>query len=102
MAQAAVAVREDGPGGPRLVAYAVPVAGPAPDAAPLRRGLAAGLPAHVVPSAVVVLDSFPLTPNGKVDRAAVPRADHPAAAGARAPRTAREGILAVLVATVLG
>ncbi|KJS57824.1 thioester reductase, partial [Streptomyces rubellomurinus] len=102
VAQAAVAVREDGPGGPRLVAYAVPVAGREPDAAALRRGLAAALPAHLVPSAVVVLDGFPLTPNGKLDRAALPRPDHPAAAAARAPRTAREEILAGLFATVLG
>ncbi|KJS51187.1 hypothetical protein VM98_38530, partial [Streptomyces rubellomurinus subsp. indigoferus] len=84
------------------VSFPVPLAGPGPHAAALRRGLAAALPPHLVPSAVVLLDSFPLTPNGKLDRAALPRPDHPAAAAARAPRTAREEVLAGLFATVLG
>ncbi|MEU5189933.1 amino acid adenylation domain-containing protein [Streptomyces klenkii] len=102
VAQAAVTVREDGPGGKRLVAYAVPVAGRTVEAAGLRRELAATLPDHMVPSAFIVLDSFPVTPNGKLDRKALPRPDYAAGAGSRAPRTPREDILASLFAEALG
>ncbi|MEU6862775.1 amino acid adenylation domain-containing protein [Streptomyces sp. NPDC046876] len=107
--RAAVTVREDGPGGAkRLVGYVVPApggAGSAVDAAALRAHLAATLPAHMVPSAFVVLDAFPRTPNDKLDRAALP-APEPAAAGdgraSRAPRGRREEVLAGLFAEVLG
>ncbi|MFF0482996.1 amino acid adenylation domain-containing protein [Streptomyces sp. NPDC004435] len=55
----------------RLTAYVVPSgASPHPDA--LRAFLAGSLPAAVLPGAYVVLDAFPLTPNGKLDRAALP------------------------------
>ncbi|TXS12614.1 non-ribosomal peptide synthetase, partial [Streptomyces sp. adm13(2018)] len=70
VAQAAAAVR--GPEGDRrLIAYVVP-SGAAPSPEALHALLAATLPAAVLPGAYVVLDSFPLTPNGKVDRAALP------------------------------
>jgi acyl-coenzyme A synthetase/AMP-(fatty) acid ligase len=59
-------------GGPaRLVAYVVPD-GPAPDAADLRRRLAATLPEHMVPAGVVFLPALPVTDRGKVDRSALP------------------------------
>ncbi|MEE1822052.1 amino acid adenylation domain-containing protein [Streptomyces sp. BE20] len=61
-----------GPDGDRrLAAYVVP-AGPPPGPDELRAHLAATLPAAVLPSAYVVLAAFPLTPNGKLDRAALP------------------------------
>ncbi|MEU3495695.1 amino acid adenylation domain-containing protein [Kitasatospora cineracea] len=70
VARAAVAVH--GPEGDRrLTAYVVP-AGPAPAPEELRAHLAGVLPAAVLPGAYVVLDAFPLTPNGKLDRAALP------------------------------
>jgi amino acid adenylation domain-containing protein len=56
----------------RLLAYAVAVPGHVLDSATLRRHASAHLPNYMVPSAVVVLDEFPLTLNGKVDRAALP------------------------------
>jgi natural product biosynthesis luciferase-like monooxygenase protein len=68
--QAVVAAREDTPGDLRLVAY-VTQDGTA-DEADLRAHLAARLPEVMVPSHVVTLDAFPLTPNRKVDRKALP------------------------------
>ncbi|MEC4019670.1 non-ribosomal peptide synthetase [Streptomyces sp. H27-D2] len=102
VAQAAVSVREDGPGGERLVAYTVPVAGHELEATALRRRLASTLLAHMVPSAFVILETLPVTPNGKLDRAALPRPDHTATTASRAPRTPQEEILTGLFAAVLG
>jgi acyl carrier protein len=65
-----VAAGEDGE--KRLVAYAVPVEGAAPAPAELVAWLAGRLPEYMVPSAAVVLDAWPLTPNGKLDRDALP------------------------------
>ncbi|MBZ6475814.1 amino acid adenylation domain-containing protein [Streptomyces griseocarneus] len=101
VARAAVTVREDGPGGKRLVAYVVPAAGRTTEATALRRELASVLPEHMVPSAFMTLESFPLTPNGKLDRKALPSPDR-TVAGSRAPRTPREEILTGLFAEVLG
>ncbi|MET8626274.1 amino acid adenylation domain-containing protein [Kitasatospora sp. NPDC004669] len=99
VAHAAVVVREDRPGDPRLVAYVVPATGADPTPAALRRALAAVLPEHMVP-AVVVLDALPVTPNGKLDRRALPAPGH--RAGGRTGRTAHEEVLAGLFAAVLG
>jgi pristinamycin I synthase 3 and 4 len=68
----------------------------------LQAGLRQRLPAYMVPSAVVVLEAWPLTPNGKIDRGALlppPRTDAPVG---RAPRTATETQLCALFAEVLG
>ncbi|MEU2794569.1 amino acid adenylation domain-containing protein [Streptomyces sp. NPDC007100] len=101
VADTAVVVREDTPGDKRLVGYAVPAAGQAPDPAALRDHAAAELPVHMVPSAVVLLDRLPLTNNGKLDRKALPAPDRPAATG-RPPRTPREEQLCSVFAEVLG
>ena len=66
--QAVVLAREDSPGDLRLVAY---LTGAAQEAA-LRAGLENVLPAHMVPAHFLLLDAFPLTPNRKVDRKALP------------------------------
>ncbi|HEX2191398.1 MAG TPA: amino acid adenylation domain-containing protein, partial [Longimicrobiaceae bacterium] len=97
--EAVVAVREDGPGGKRLVGYAVPAADTAPEA--LLEHLRARLPEYMVPSALVLLDALPLTPTGKVDRRALP-APEPGEAEYAAPRTPAEEILAGIWADVLG
>jgi len=65
-----VMAREDVPGDVRLVAY---LTGPgAGHTDSLRQALAADLPAHMVPVHLVALESFPLTPNKKIDRSALP------------------------------
>ncbi|HEX3528164.1 MAG TPA: non-ribosomal peptide synthase/polyketide synthase [Thermoanaerobaculia bacterium] len=100
----AVLAREEG-GEHRLVAYVVPEAGAAPDAAALRAALGARLPAYMVPSAFAFLARLPITPNGKLDRRALLRtAVMPAGGGGEAalPRTATEELLATLWAGVLG
>ncbi|MFE2671332.1 amino acid adenylation domain-containing protein, partial [Streptomyces mirabilis] len=101
--EAVVVVRAEEPARGRLVGYvtpADPARGPGP--ARLRAALAAALPAHMVPSAVVVLDALPLTAQHKIDLRALP-----APGGARTeehtePRTADERALAEIWAEVLG
>ncbi len=67
----AVCVARDDGNGPELVAYIVPSGIPV-SSAHLRRYLAEHLPPYMVPSAIVSLQEFPLTLNGKVDRKALP------------------------------
>ncbi|MER5883645.1 amino acid adenylation domain-containing protein [Streptomyces sp. NPDC001941] len=74
---ATVVVRDTG-SGRELVAYAVP-ARPGATADAIRAALAATVPAHLVPHHVVLLDSFPLTSNGKVDKARLPAPGQPPA-----------------------
>ncbi|MGW4896246.1 amino acid adenylation domain-containing protein, partial [Kitasatospora sp. NPDC004240] len=106
VADAAVIVREDVPGDRRLVGYAVPAQAQVPaaelEAGALREHAARGLPAHMVPSAVVLLERLPLTANGKLDRRALPAPDAPAAGAGRPPRDPREQQLCELFAEVLG
>jgi amino acid adenylation domain-containing protein len=99
--RAVVAVRRDGPGEPRLVAY---TAGPGPDAGELERHLRDRLPAYMVPAAFVALAELPLTANGKVDRGALPAPPAaPAGTGGASPEelAAAERVAAV-AARVLG
>ncbi|MGW6010603.1 amino acid adenylation domain-containing protein [Streptomyces sp. NPDC055210] len=100
VAQAAVTVTATESGGSALVAYVVPARDAHPEPAELQAALADSLPAPMVPGAYVVLDALPLTPSGKLDRAALP-APQAVRAGARAPRDAREAALTGIFAAVL-
>lgn len=71
IANAVVMLREDVPGDRRLAAYVIP-RGEAPGAGELKSFLKAQLPEYMVPAAFVALKEFPLTPNEKVDRKALP------------------------------
>ncbi|MFJ3814317.1 amino acid adenylation domain-containing protein [Streptomyces sp. NPDC090056] len=105
IAQAAVLVRDDHRGVKRLVGYLVAGAGTDADSAvtEARARIAATLPDHMVPSALVRLDGpLPLTPNGKLDRRALPEPRWTAMAGDDAPTTPDETALAALFAEVLG
>ncbi|GGV31215.1 non-ribosomal peptide synthetase [Streptomyces spectabilis] len=101
---AVVTVREDEPGLPRLVAHLLAAPGAErPAAAELRALAARTLPGPMVPSAYVVLDRFPLTQNGKTDRAALPAPppDQEETSGHVAPRTPTEEAIADLWEEVL-
>ncbi|MFJ9679415.1 amino acid adenylation domain-containing protein [Streptomyces sp. NPDC101194] len=98
--QAVVVAREDRPGDVRLVGYVVLTGDAGPDG--FTGFLRERLPAYMMPSAVVVLDRMPLTPNGKVDRRALPAPDYGAVAAGRAPRTPQEEVMCGLFAEILG
>ncbi len=68
-----VVLREDRPGDQRLTAYYVPRDGQALSVFEARRHLQAKLPDYMVPQHFMQLESIPLTPNGKVDRKALPK-----------------------------
>jgi amino acid adenylation domain-containing protein len=70
--QAVVAVREDRLGLKQLVAYLQPRNHSIPSVVDLRSYLKEKLPEYMIPSAFVTLETFPMTPNGKIDRKALP------------------------------
>jgi len=103
--ESAVIAREDVPGDKRVVAYVVSHSGAPHDAKGLRSFLLAQLPEYMVPSAFVFLDRLPQTPNGKIDRRALPAPEGMQAMDAGqfvAPRTPVEEILADVWAELLG
>ncbi len=89
--EAAVVVREDSPGEPRLVAYCV-AAPEAPTPAALAAFLRRSLPDPLVPSAFVTLAALPATANGKLDLAALPAPPAAVGAGSAAPAAPRTGL----------
>jgi amino acid adenylation domain-containing protein len=100
--EAVVIVREDIPGDKRLVAY-VTSDQQAITVATVREALTGKLPNYMLPSAVVRLDAMPLTPNGKIDRKALPAPDTGRSARREfvAPRTEQEKTLSAIWAEVL-
>jgi len=101
--QAVVVAREDLPGDRILAAYIVPKRKPAPTTNDLRHFLQARLPDYMLPSAFAILKAFPLTPNGKIDRRALPAPERVCPEVAYvAPRSPVEQQLAEIWAKVLG
>ncbi len=98
-----VIVREDVIGEKVLVAY---VTSKSPDVAgKLRSFLKQQLPPHMIPGAIIALHTFPLTPNGKLDRKALPAPDGQLLEYGKlyvAPRTSSEHALAEVWRDVLG
>lgn len=76
IAQVAVIAREDFNSEKRLIAYLILKENNIPSIHELRNFLKEKLPVFMIPSAFVFLDSFPLTPNGKLDRKALPEPDY--------------------------
>ena len=102
---AVVVAAEDTPGEKRLVAYVVGKVGESAQAAELRAYLKQALPAFMAPSAFVILDRLPTTPNGKVDRKALPAPERISTArgdGYTAPRNDMERQIAEIWAETLG
>lgn len=103
VAQAIVSAVEHEGGPARLTAHVVCAEPGFDDAAELRRHLGALLPGYMVPSAFAFLDAWPLTPNGKVDRSALPAAviardaAPPAPPGPSAPAAGTDSVLAGLL-----
>ncbi|WP_084496830.1 non-ribosomal peptide synthetase [Nocardia amamiensis] len=95
--------KETDAGAPTLVSYVLPEPGAEPSADTLKAAAGESLPDYMVPSAVVLLDSVPLTPLGKLDRTALPEPEFGShALRGRPPSTSREEALAALFAEVLG
>jgi amino acid adenylation domain-containing protein/non-ribosomal peptide synthase protein (TIGR01720 family) len=103
---AVVVVREERPGDQRLVAYVVPGNSKAEtsglDITALTDLARERLPEYMVPSAIVPLAEFPMTPSGKLDRKALPAPDHAEAVTGRGPRDHTEEVLCRLFAALLG
>ncbi|GAB2706429.1 amino acid adenylation domain-containing protein [Nocardia thraciensis] len=98
--RAAAADTREIAGRPTLIGYAVPADDVAEwDSTRLRGSLANVVPAHLVPSRIVVLDELPRTVNGKLDRAALP--DPPSEGGGRPPSTPAERALCQVVSEAL-
>ncbi|MER7335009.1 MULTISPECIES: amino acid adenylation domain-containing protein [unclassified Micromonospora] len=100
VAEAAVIVREDSPGDKRLTAYVVGAA----EHTALKSALKETLPEYMVPGAFVTLDALPLSPNGKLDRKALPApvVTREASVALVEPRDDTERLLAGIWSEVLG
>ncbi|MEA2782048.1 MAG: hypothetical protein QOK29_3592 [Rhodospirillaceae bacterium] len=101
---AAVMLREDMPTGPQLVAYYAGTSDAAQSPAALRSLLADELPDYMIPTTWMRLEKLPVSPNGKIDRAALPVPDvaHPDSEEFHAPRTPMQTTLAGIFGDVLG
>lgn len=100
---AALSVGITGPSGEAvLVSYVSSCDGAHPQPQRLMEFARAHLPEYMVPQTIAVLDEFPLTSVGKVDRQALPPIDFTASKDFVAPRTQLEAVIADLFAEVLG
>jgi amino acid adenylation domain-containing protein/non-ribosomal peptide synthase protein (TIGR01720 family) len=102
VAGAVVLALEDAPGHKRLIGYVVAVTDAAPDPAALSAFIGRTLPAYMVPSTFVVLDEFPMTASGKVNRKALPEPESANRDGYVPPTGPVQERLASIWAEVLG
>jgi acyl carrier protein len=103
--EAVVVARGNAPGEKRLVAYVVAHEGLQPSTSELRHYLKKRLPEYMLPASFVMLDAFPLTVTGKIDRNALPAPEQMRPEPAQnyvAPQTAVEEVLTGIFAEVLG
>jgi amino acid adenylation domain-containing protein len=103
--EAVVLLCGDERGQKRLVAYLQRSSHPSPDAGMLQQFVKSKLPDYMMPSVFVVLDKFPLTPNGKINRKALPppQSERPESKhGFTPPRTPTEELLAKIWRELLG
>ena len=103
--QAVVVANPDESGEARLIAYVVPLTQPGPSSSMLREFLNQKLPDYMIPSVFVTLETMPLTPNGKIDRKALPappRARPKLEAAFVTPRSSLEQELKQIWSEVLG
>lgn len=108
--QAVVIAREDTPGNPRLVAYVI--VNELINSTDLKQqfdswqqGLLAALPEYMVPDDFVIMEVIPITPNGKIDRKALPKPDYgniQRTGEFVAPRTANEKLVAEIWQQLMG
>ena len=98
----AAVVLQEAAGGPRLVGYVTPSGGEAPVPAGVRAAASRQLPAHMVPSAVVVVERLPLTPNGKLDRRGLPAPEMAGGSEHVTPSTADEALVVRLFEELTG
>jgi len=103
VSQVCVVAHAEENGSKQLVAYFVPASGAAPSSADLRTFLSGKLPQYMIPAQFISLASFPLSPNGKVDRAALPAREVTAGGNtpAEAPSTELEHTLVELWQRIL-
>ncbi len=101
--EAVAVARTDERAQPQLAAYVVGKAGAAPAEPALMEFLRGVLPAYMTPTAIVVLPAWPMTPNGKIDRRALPAPPRrEAACEFSEAQTGEEALVARLWGEVLG
>ncbi|MFZ3013037.1 MAG: condensation domain-containing protein, partial [Nitrospira sp.] len=105
VAEAVLVIRDELSGDKRLIAYVQQRPDNPTDSESLRRYLMHKLPSYMVPAQIVLMDRWPLSPNGKIDRRALPLPD--VGHGARSatnlmPLTLTEELLASIWAEILG
>ncbi|MBD2812050.1 amino acid adenylation domain-containing protein [Xenorhabdus sp. Vera] len=102
--EAVVIARENETGDKRLIAYLIPDKDTTPSISQLREQLSKDLADYMIPSAFVRMEAFPLSPNGKLDRKALPTPDHSAMSTQEyvAPEGETEEQLAAIWQSLLG
>ncbi|MFZ0421845.1 MAG: amino acid adenylation domain-containing protein [Xanthobacteraceae bacterium] len=99
--RSAVLVREDRAAMRQLVGYVEPEVGHRLDGSAIRSELATRVPEWLLPDAIVVLDRFPMTPNGKIDTEALPAAEKSARPSYRAPDSPAATALAAVIGAMV-